>query len=157
MIGAAAMAVHGVPRSTRDVDLLTLSAECLSDTFWAALAGAEAHVRRGDAEDPLAGVVRLHAAGEQPVDVVVGKSAWQAAIFARARQTEIEGVRVPVASAADLILLKLYAGGPQDAWDVEQLLAASDRDELARQIDDAVGALPAESRRLWGAIRGGRR
>jgi hypothetical protein len=26
-----------------------------------------------------------------------------------------------------VILLKLYAGGPQDAWDIEQLLGGPDR------------------------------
>lgn len=154
VIGAAAMAVHGVPRSTRDLDLFTLAAQCLSDAFWTALTGVEAEIRRGDAADPLAGVARLRAPGEPPVDVVVGKSPWQPAIFSRVRETEIEGVRVPVASVSDLILLKLYAGGPQDAWDVEQLLAASDRDEVAREVDGAIAALPADSGRLWTVIRG---
>jgi hypothetical protein len=37
---------------------------------------------------------------------------------------------VPVATAGDLIALKLYAGGPQDAWDVEHLLQTGDRAAL---------------------------
>ena len=87
MIGAAAIAVHGVSRATRDIDLFTLSQECLETSFWTSLrttARIEAHVRRGDAADPLAGVVRLAAAGENPLDVAVGKSSWQRAVTERA-------------------------------------------------------------------------
>jgi hypothetical protein len=37
VIGAAAMAVHGVSRATRDLDLLVMSGECLDPAVWAAL------------------------------------------------------------------------------------------------------------------------
>lgn len=63
VIGAAAMAVHGVSRSTRDVDLFTLAQECLEAAFWKALrlTSVEARARKGDVDDPLAGVVRITA------------------------------------------------------------------------------------------------
>lgn len=68
----------------------------------------------------------------------------------------IDGVRVPVATVSDLILLKLYAGGPQDAWDIEQLLEiAADRADLEARAEAQLDALPAESRRLWSRIRRG--
>src|SRR5438552_7153180 len=98
--------------------------DCLEPTSWSALTAAsvDVQIRRGAADDPLAGVVRFRAPDETPIDLVVGRSAWQASVLSRAVETEIESVRVLVARAADLILLKLYAGGPQDAWDIEQLL-----------------------------------
>jgi hypothetical protein len=156
VIGAAAMAVHGVARSTVDVDVLATARDCLDESTWAPLAadGIEARIRRGEADDPLAGVVRLRAAERAPLDVVVGRAAWQAAIAGRAQPTEIDGVVVPVATAADVILLKLYAGGPQDAWDIEQLLATEGRAALAGTVDAAVDALPAEARALWARLRG---
>ena len=125
VIGAAAMAVHGVSRSTRDVDLLTLAPDCLEESFWPPLAspGVEVTIRRGDAEDPLAGVVRFAATGQHPLDLIVGRSAWQAGILQRARETPVDGVPVPVAGRADLIVLKLYAGGPQDAAESRRLWA----------------------------------
>ncbi len=155
MIGAAAMAVHGVSRSTRDVDLFTLAQECLEAAFWTPLraTSVEARVRKGDADDPLAGVVRITAGGEHPLDLVVGKSPWQAAVTAGAREALIEDVRVPVASPVNLILLKLYAGGPQDAWDIQQLLEGPDGAALTAQVDAAVTALAPESRRLWARVR----
>lgn len=148
------MAVHGVSRATLDIDLLTLAPECLDVATWQGLrtSGVEAQIRRGDAEDPLAGVVRFTAPGEHPLDLVVGKSHWQEAVLARALDAELAGVRVPVAAPADLILLKLYAGGPQDAWDVLQLLAAPDRAALIADVEASLGALPAASRRLWSRI-----
>jgi len=66
VIGAAAMAVRGVSRSTRDVDLLVVDPECLSPVTWEALRreGIVVSIRRGDAEDPLAGAVRLTGPGQ---------------------------------------------------------------------------------------------
>jgi hypothetical protein len=37
VIGAAALAVHGVSRSTQDIDLLTTDLRLLQRTFWNAL------------------------------------------------------------------------------------------------------------------------
>ncbi len=155
VIGAAAMAVHGVTRSTRDVDLFTVAAESLDPGVWQPLrrAGVQVRVEKGDAGDPLAGVVRLSAPSEHPLDVIVGKSPWQAEITSRARTTTIEGVEVPVAAPADLILLKLYAGGPQDAWDIEQLLGGPERAAVTAEVEAVLDALPAEGRRLWARIR----
>ena len=118
VIGAAAMAVHGVTRSTRDLDLFTLERECLTPAYGQRLAtaGIDVSIRPGDADDPLAGVVRVSVLDAPPVDVIVGKSPWQEPIVTAPVDAAIEGVSVPVARAADLILLKLYAGGPQDAW-----------------------------------------
>ena len=158
LIGAAAMAVHGVSRSTRDLDLFTLTLECLEASTWAPLArsGIEIRLRRGDSDDPLAGVVRFTAAGDDPVDLIVGKSRWQVGILDRSREAVVEGTRVPVADAADLIALKLYAGGPQDAWDIEQLLGTADGGGLAAAVERMLPDLPDEPRALWARIRGGR-
>jgi predicted nucleotidyltransferase len=44
LIGAAAMAVHGVSRSTRDLDLFVLARECLFPAYWDSLRTAEVDV-----------------------------------------------------------------------------------------------------------------
>jgi predicted nucleotidyltransferase len=140
LIGAAAMAVHGVSRATRDLDILVLDPACLTSSYW-------------DADDPLRGVVRLRTEGEPPVDVVVGKGAWQARIATRALEVEIEGVRVPVASRIDLILLKLYAGGNQDAWDIAQLLEGPEHAEMVADVERGLAALGPDAHALWRRIR----
>lgn len=77
LIGATALAVHGYSRATLDVDFLTVSSAAFS-VPWTSYVGESAtvDVRRGDYDDPLAGVVRFVRAGEAPVDVVVGKWRW---------------------------------------------------------------------------------
>src|SRR2546422_952647 len=147
-----------VALGARDVDLLVVDPECLSPVTWEALRreGIVVSIRRGDAEDPLAGAVRLTGPGQVILDIIVGRSAWQAQLLERASPSEIEGVSVPVATVADLVLLKLYAGGPQDAWDVEQLLAGPGRTALVAEVDAALGALPEDSRRIWARIVGPR-
>jgi hypothetical protein len=103
------MAAHGVSRSTLDVDLLTTDARVLDQRMWHAAQGASTDIRLGDADDPLLGVVRVRR-DERQVDVIVGRHAWQTAIVDGARPVDIEGESIPVADAAGLILLKLYAG-----------------------------------------------
>lgn len=154
VIGAAAMAVHGVGRSTRDVDLLTLSAEWIDAARWIPLsdAGVSVSVVRGDADDPLAGVVRLDQAGERPVDLVVGRHRWQQRVLERAEPALAGGTTLPTARARDLVLLKLFAGGSQDAWDIEQLLAGPDREGIISDVTADVGDLPARCAKLWGRI-----
>ena len=152
LIGAASLAAHGVARATADLDLLAVDPACLAHTLWAPLrsAGVEVTVRRGDDADPLAGVVRIRAKGDPTVDVIVGKAAWQADVLQRASPTRVGDARVPVVSAADLVLLKLYAGGPQDAWDVDQLLDAGA--DIRGEIESRLSQLPPECATLWRRI-----
>jgi hypothetical protein len=154
VVGAAAMAVHGVARSTLDLDLLTPDSRSLARTTWASLEGGEATVdiRIGGVDDPLIGVVRFTAADTTIVDLIVGRGPWQADVVARARQYTLDGVVVPVATASDLIALKLYAGGPQDAWDIEQLLQAGHRVRLVAAVETLLPSLPEDARRLWARI-----
>ncbi len=150
------MAVHGVTRSTRDLDLLVVAAECLTANFWASVRdqGVSVSLRRGGTDDPLAGVARFTLSGENPLDLIVDKSSWQTGVFARARDATIQGARVPVAGRTDLVLLKLYTARSQDAWDVEQLLVGPERAVVIAQVEATLHELPPESRSIWGRIRG---
>ena len=112
-------------------------------------------VTRGDAADPLAGVVRFGESAKRPVDLVVGRHRWQARVLERARPTVVQGSRVPAAQARDLIALKLFAGGAQDAWDVAQLLAGPDRAALVAAVSADIDDLPAHCRRFWERILSG--
>jgi len=152
VIGAAAMAVHGFARSTEDLDLLAIDPACLDHAWWSTVSehGVSVDVRRGDDDDPLAGVVRFMLAPEQPLDLVVGKGGWAAGVLQRAVETPLADTTVAVATRADLILLKLYAGGLQDAWDIRQLLALPG--DVLPDVETRLGALPARCRRLWDRI-----
>jgi hypothetical protein len=58
-----------------------------------------------------------------------------------------------VARPPDLILLKLYAGGPQDAWDIEQLITGPGASSLIDEVEHRLEALPEPCRQLWARIR----
>lgn len=151
LIGAEALAIRGASRSTIDRDLLTTDRRVLAPSFWdpPSFPGAELDVRTGDADDPLAGVVRFRAGAERPVDLIVGRHGWQDEILARAEPMRIDAATIAVPRAADLILLKLFAGGPQDAWDIAQLLADSQRAAYAAEVESRLADLPEDARQLW--------
>lgn len=148
VVGAAALAAAGVVRSSLDLDLLTLDDRVLDRGFWAAPAasGIDVDVRRGDIDDPLAGVVRATAAGERPVDLIVGRYAWQQRAVERARVLP-GGQRVVL--PRDLVLLKLYAGGTQDLWDIRQLLALPAAAAVIAEVEEDLPALPPSAVALW--------
>jgi len=124
VIGALALAAHGVVRASEDLDLLVLDRSVLARDFWTDwTATSEIEIRRGDPDDPLAGVVRIRADGEI-LDLVVGREPWMPAVLERRIEIQLGPRALPVVSRADLVLLKLFAGGPQDLLDVELLLAA---------------------------------
>ena len=151
------MAARGVSRSTHDVDLLATRQDVLDPAIWADLkqqhADVEVEIRTGDDDDPLLGLVKISRRVESPVDIVVGRGAWQAEVIQRATPLRVGNSELPVVDAADLILLKLYAGGPQDCWDIEQLLALRPV-TLAETVETRLPALPTRSRSLWHRIRG---
>ena len=148
LIGAAALAAHGVARSTYDIDLLTTDARVLGRGLWTALdhGGATVDIRRGDAEDPLAGVIRIETTGDRPVDIILGKHGWQARAVERADHGP-DGA--PVVRSRDLVLLKLYAGGTQDLWDVRELLQLPGRDRLVAEVEADLEEHSDAMRSLW--------
>jgi hypothetical protein len=62
------------------------------------------------------------------------------------------GVEIPALRGSDLILLKLFAGGPQDAWDIQQLLAGPERAPLIAEVERDLQDLPGHASRLWRRI-----
>ena len=159
LIGAAAMALHGVSRATADIDFLTVDSRALGTELWRGIEGSGVGVRllKGDADDPLAGSVRFTRTDERIVDVVVGRHAWQQEIVDAAETVSIGEASVRLAQPAGLVLLKLYAGGPKDAWDVHWLLESHEQaDAIRSEVESMLPRLPAECRRLWDRIRAGR-
>lgn len=155
VVGGVALAIRGVARSTFDVDLLTSDGAVLTDPFWAIVErdGAAVEIRRGDADDPLRGLVRLTSRDERPVDVVVGRGSWQDGVVKRAEPFAFLDVRVPVARASDLVLLKLHAGGTQDLWDVRQLLDGDRDGEIAHEVESRLSEVARGAAIAWKRVR----
>jgi hypothetical protein len=151
LIGGIALGAHGVARATLDVDLLVADRGVLVAAFWPPSPPWGAlDIRHGDTDDPLVGVVRF-AGSSEPVDVIVGHSPWTVRILERRMFVEVSGHRLPIVDRTDLILLKLFAAGPQDLLDVRLLVAAdpTGREEIERRLNEA----PARIRTVWNGLQ----
>lgn len=146
LIGGFALAAHGYPRYTADVDLLTTDRRVLDDAFWRGIS-PQPQIRRGDDFDPLLGVVRWM--GELPVDLIVtGSYAAKLAVDS----ANPNPVGVAVAPVIPLILLKLEAGGAFDLDDVARLLevqAALGHPALKDQVVPHLPHVSEAARAAW--------
>jgi hypothetical protein len=148
LIGGIALSAHGIARATLDADILVADPVVLDQAFWAEGPGPTSpEIRRGDPDDPLLGLVRFDFA-DTPVDVIVGRGAWIGQILARRLSITVTGRPLPVVDRADLVLLKLFARGPQDLLDVRLLLAAASA-TLRRQVEERLPQVPASVREAW--------
>ena len=130
VVGAHAMAFHGVARSTGDIDLWIKCDDANSDKVYRALADFGAPLNdldKNDLEKP-GNVFQIGVAPNRidiltAIDGVVFDEAYEA------RGTvEIEGISIPVISKHHLIANKSTVGRPQDLVDI-QLLKENSKDE----------------------------
>lgn len=138
LIGGLAVATWGVPRATQDIDFVIGLGGANPAGLSAMLGGA---YEAGAEDDPLRGVLRARIVVEDktiPIQCIVLPNKWSSVLFSSIELIVIEGVTVPVVSWHVLVLLKLYAGGPQDILDARTLLAVRqptthDLEELRRK------------------------
>lgn len=123
LIGGFAVSAWGIPRATQDVDF----ALALGSTNPSALADhLNAEFASGDIHDPLQGVFRLQLSvqGQNiPVQLIILPPRWTAIVMDSVVTLSVLGCRIPVISWEGLILLKLYAGGPQDLLDAQRIIS----------------------------------
>jgi hypothetical protein len=158
LIGGHALAARGYPRFTVDVDLLTSDSRVLDTSVWAGLEreGAAIDIRRGDVDDPLAGVVHILLSDDTDVDLVLAKWKWESDVIERAELMSVAGVSIRVTRTGDLILLKLAAGGFIDLQDAAALLALSDAEEVIRDVESHIDDVRPDVRSLWQNLRAAR-
>lgn len=123
VVGAHALAAHGRPRATGDLDIWVRPSSDNADKVWAALAGFGAPLsalKKQDLTTP--GIV--FQIGVEPVridiltaiDGVDFEGAWSRRIV-----VDVDGQSVPLLGKDDLIRNKRAAGRPQDLADVAAL------------------------------------
>lgn len=122
LIGGFAVSAWGVPRATQDIDFAVAIGAADPQVLAMFLDG---HYETGDADDPLRGVIHTSIqAGATPVSLqlIFFPSALTEITFRHVESLSVLEHVVPVVSWQALILLKLYAGGPQDTLDAQQIL-----------------------------------
>jgi hypothetical protein len=123
LVGAYAMAVHGVPRATGDLDLWVRCSDENAPRVLAALARFGAPVAGLSAADfATPGVVFQIGLAPRRVDILTAidgvafEEAWRDRV-----EVEVEGQRIPVISRAHLLQNKRASGRPKDMVDVRWL------------------------------------
>jgi hypothetical protein len=149
LIGGLATSLRGIPRVTVDVDLvivaeLTRALELLGSiehSPFRPLLSNPAEIVEKAFLLPL-----RHRTTNVKVDVAIGLSGFERQAVARAESIDLSGVDVQVASAEDLLLMKVLAGRPQDEQDIQGLIVAQGEQldweyclDLAGQLGEAVG------------------
>ena len=154
LIGGRAVGVRGFPRMTLDYDFLTTDRRVLQRDQWRDLEqlGVTADPRKGEFDDPLAGVVHLSFPEDREADVVLAKWKWEGDVIERAERLDVGGIVVPVPLTSDLILLKLAAGGPIDLQDVVALVN-TDLDRMTAEVDGKIEQVQPDVSQVWARIK----
>ena len=133
LIGGFAVSAWGVPRATHDVDF----AVALGSSDSAVLSRfLQAEFQPGEPADPLRGVFRTTVAVDDrsiPVQLILLPPAWNAIMFRDVESLSLFDCTLRVVSWQALVLLKLYAGGPQDLLDAQQILTVRQPTPAERQ------------------------
>jgi len=126
LVGAYAVAAHGYPRATKDIDIFVQPAPENASSLMRALARFGAPLSGVSAADFSAeGVVFQIGNNPRRIDILTRISGvdFQHA-YDRRKTVCLEGIDVPVISLEDLIANKRATGRTQDLADVERLESA---------------------------------
>lgn len=138
LIGAFAVSAWGVPRATHDLDFALALGAAAPEPLARHLS---AEFQPGESEDPLRGVFRTSVTVDDlsvPVQMVLLPPAWNAIIFQAVESLPVFGCTVRVVAWQALVLMKLYAGGPQDLLDAQQILAVRQPTQAEQQAISAL-------------------
>jgi len=130
VIGATALAVRGLPRMSRDLDLVVLV-----DDGWTAItalrdAGFRSAAPVGTPEEPESMVVFVDPQTRVEVDLLIAAGEPEATVIGEARRARVFGAMAPVATLEQLLLLYLYSDQPRHLGDFASIVQ-SGRADLA--------------------------
>ena len=126
LFGAQAALVYGAARLTADVDVTVQLGDVPTRTLVDALLRRGFELRIDDPAfvDQTRVLPVVHGPTRIPADIVLGGPGLEELFSSRAQELEVAGVRLPVARAEDLVVMKILAGRPKDITDVEAVLRA---------------------------------
>ena len=138
LFGAQAALLHRSTRLTADVDITIHLRGTETSELVAALARAGFNLRvKGAGFVARTRVLPVvHVATGIPADLVLAGPGLKELFLERAEIRDIDGVKVPVARAEDIVVMKVLASRPKDLEDVVAILAARRGDfdvDLARR------------------------
>lgn len=131
LVGAYALAAHGYPRATMDIDIWVMPSPDNADGVLRALRRFGAplnNVNRSDFEKE--GTVFQIGVAPRRIDIITTASGLQFdSTFRRSSVVELEGIQVRIPSVDDLIVNKRASGRTKDLADAEALEELKDSEQ----------------------------
>jgi predicted nucleotidyltransferase len=129
LVGAYALAAHGFPRATKDIDFFVWATPENAANLMRALTRFGAPLHDISAADfSSEGVIFQIGNSPRRIDIITNISGVKfEQAYANKQAISIEGVEIPVISLDDLITNKRASGRTQDLADVEKLESQSVR------------------------------
>ena len=125
VFGAQAAIFHGVARATADIDITVDPGTHGTAEIVAGLTARGFKLRIADEAFEKTHVLPIvHTATRVPVDVVLAGPGLEELFFQRIVEKDVGGIRIPIASAEDVIVMKVLAGRAKDLEDVKSILVA---------------------------------
>lgn len=139
LIGGLAVSGWSQPRATMDIDFLAQIPHGAHEQLATALSGI---YRRGDISDALMGTISfVQRAGKisVPIQLIELPPSWEREVVSGVVTRSIGGIKVPLINWQELVLIKLYAGGPLDLEDARNILTSvgPSKAEYARLVERA--------------------
>jgi hypothetical protein len=123
LVGAYALAAHGYPRATMDIDIWIMPSPGNAAAVMRALERFGAPLRELSASDfQMEGVIFQVGVAPRRIDILTTVDGLKFDdAFAHSTVVEIEGIEIHIPSIADLIINKRASGRTKDLADVEML------------------------------------
>jgi len=149
LIGGLAVSLRGQPRMTADVAMVILADVPRSLALVRGLEATSFKPLFDDVAEVVQKALILplrHRVTNVKVDLALGLSGFERQTLARAERLSLAGAMIAVATAEDLLIMKVLAGRPQDDQDAQGLVIAQGRHldwnyclNLAAELGEAVG------------------
>ena len=130
------MSSWGAVRATADLDFWVV---LFQDTSLEDVAqeikriSSVCEIRRGDSDDPVPALIDSVIEGVS-VQFILAIREWEKEFIESSIDVDIENSSVSILGLEELIILKIWAGGPQDLYDAKRLLAFNpDRERVAKR------------------------
>lgn len=129
LVGAYAVAVHGYPRATKDIDFFVWATPENASSLMKALIKFGAPLDKiSESDFSSKGIVFQIGNSPRRIDIVTSASGVDfEQAYANKQIVFLEGLEVPVISLQDLIINKRASGRTQDLADVEKLTSIQER------------------------------
>jgi len=123
LVGAYALAAHGYPRATMDIDIWVMPSPENADAVLRALQRFGAPLQKlAKADLEKDGTVFQIGVAPRRIDIITAASGLQFDdAFSHSAAVDIEGIEVHILSVADLIINKRASGRTKDLADAEAL------------------------------------